>query len=73
MTVAEADNRFTVTVADDGVGFDPAASVAPSADARRGGMGLRTMRERAAAAGLTLHVDSAPGAGTRVTVSAPLP
>ena len=73
VTVTEADGRLGVTVADDGVGFDPAAPVPPSADAKRGGMGLRTMRERAAAAGLVLRVDSAIGAGTRVTVTAPLP
>ena len=73
VTVAEADGQLTVTVADDGVGFDPAAPVAPSADARWGGMGLRAMRERAAAAGLALRVDSAAGFGTRISVAAPLP
>jgi signal transduction histidine kinase len=35
-------------------------------------MGLRSMRARAAAAGLELIVDSRPGAGTRVTVGARL-
>jgi signal transduction histidine kinase len=72
VTIAERDGRLTVTVEDDGVGFDPAASVPPSADGRRGGMGLRSMRERAVAAGLALRIESTPGAGCRVTVEAPL-
>ena len=73
VTLAEADGQLSVIVADDGVGFDPAAPVAPSADARQGGMGLRAMRERAAAAGLSLRIDSAPDAGTSITVAARLP
>jgi PAS domain S-box-containing protein len=72
VAVREADGRLLATVADDGVGFDPAAPVVASADGQRGGMGMRSMRERAVAAGLTLRVESAPGAGTRVTVLAPL-
>jgi signal transduction histidine kinase len=46
-------------VEDDGRGFDPRAT---------GGFGLDAMRRRAAQAGLDLHVDSAPGQGTRVRV-----
>ena len=68
-----ADGRLRVVVADNGVGCDPAAPVTSAVDGRRGGMGLRSMRERAAAAGLAVQVESAPGAGTRVTVEAPLP
>jgi signal transduction histidine kinase len=44
-------------VEDDGVGFDPAA--AP-------GVGLTGLRERIAAMGGTLDIDSEPGGGTRV-------
>jgi signal transduction histidine kinase len=47
-------------VADDGRGFDPAAV--------RGGFGLRSMRERAAALGGVCTVESAPGRGTTVRV-----
>jgi signal transduction histidine kinase len=35
-------------------------------------MGLRSMRERAAAAGIDLDIRSALGQGTTVTASAPL-
>ncbi len=54
---------LTVSVEDDGVGFDPAA---PSA-----GLGLRHMRERAAWCGCELSIDSAPGRGTVVRVCVP--
>ncbi|GGM04954.1 sensor histidine kinase [Dactylosporangium sucinum] len=54
------------TVADDGVGFDPAA--APGGK----GHGLRSMAERVAGAGGTLRVTSEPGAGTKVEVWFPL-
>ena len=37
-----------------------------------GGLGMKTMRERAASLGGTLHVDSSPGAGTTIEVLIPL-
>jgi two-component system, NarL family, sensor kinase len=46
---------------DDGCGFDPAHI--PS-----GHLGLMMMRERAEAAGGTLHIESAPGQGTTIRV-----
>jgi len=67
MVQAEA---LTVQVRDDGAGFDPEARVAATADGVRGGQGMRSMRERAAAAGLTLAVASALGQGTTVTIQA---
>ncbi len=72
MTLAETETQLSVAVADDGLGFDPQAPVTPSADGRSGGMGLRSMHERATAAGLGLCIESAPGAGARVTITAPL-
>jgi signal transduction histidine kinase len=59
------DGGLRLVVTDDGAGFDPAVP-------RPGHLGLSTMRERAAALGGTLVVDSAPGRGTRVEVTVPL-
>jgi len=53
----------TLSVSDDGRGFDPAAP--------GDGHGLNSLRRRAAALRGTLAVDSAPGAGTRVVLSVP--
>ena len=53
-------------VADDGVGFDPSGAFP-------GHLGLRSMRERVAALGGTLEIDSAPGRGTRVRARIPSP
>ena len=61
-----------VAVTDSGAGFDPATGVRASADGASGGMGLRSMRERAAVAGLTLDLVSVPGAGTTIQVAASL-
>lgn len=57
-----------LTVTDDGVGFD---AHAPDARSRR--LGLTTMAERARAAGGTLQVSSAPGAGTTVRLEVRAP
>jgi signal transduction histidine kinase len=53
-------------VADDGAGFDLPATRRSS---RR--LGLTSMRERAEALGGVLHVDTAPGEGTRVSLEVP--
>jgi signal transduction histidine kinase len=53
-----------LVVRDDGAGFDPAAP-------RDGRLGLVSMRERAEALGGRLTVDTAPGAGTTVTLEVP--
>ena len=60
------DHRIVVTVADDGVGFDPAA---PGVRSRR--LGLTSMEERARALGGALAVVSRPGEGTTVTLEVP--
>lgn len=58
--------RLRLRVADDGRGFD-------LADARRVSrrLGLTSMRERAEALGGSLAIDTAPGAGTTVTLEVP--
>lgn len=61
----EVDGGLVAEVRDDGVGFAPEAR-------QRGHLprfGLAIMRERAEAIGAELTVDSAPGEGTRVTMT----
>jgi signal transduction histidine kinase len=55
----------TLTVADDGAGFDGEAR------AMAAGMGMASMRERAEAVGARARIESAPGRGTRVIVEVP--
>lgn len=59
-----------VWVRDDGVGFAADAARANGSDGS--GFGLISLRERARLAGGALQVQSAPGQGTRVTVTIPL-
>jgi signal transduction histidine kinase len=67
VTLSRSSRRVILEVADDGHGFAPDAPDAP------GGLGLASMRGRAAAAGGTLTIRSAPGSGTTVRLSVPLP
>jgi signal transduction histidine kinase len=57
-------------IEDDGLGFD-VASVNKSYD-KRGSLGMINLRERTELVNGLLHVDSAPGKGTRVQVYIPL-
>jgi signal transduction histidine kinase len=57
------DGRAVMEVADDGVGFQHATPA--------GGFGVPGMRERAARLGGNLHIESAPGAGTRLRIEVP--
>jgi signal transduction histidine kinase len=66
LTLSYLDDVVVLDVADDGVGFDPAALTAAG-----GGLGLHAMRERVAQLGGHLTVESAPGEGT--TIAAELP
>jgi signal transduction histidine kinase len=59
-----SEQQVQMSVTDDGCGFNPAVAMGPPA----GHMGLRSMRGRADKIGATLHVDSRPGAGTRIEV-----
>jgi PAS domain S-box-containing protein len=59
-----------LVVEDDGQGFDPAQPPAPPTAAR--GLGIHSMRERAAVHKGALAIDSAPGRGTRVSVEIPV-
>jgi PAS domain S-box-containing protein len=65
--LAGAQNGLLLTVADLGVGFDPAA-----AKMSRLGLGLVSMEERARAINGSFSIRSRPNAGTRVKVRVPL-
>jgi len=63
----EADaSHLTLTVRDDGKGFDPQT---PKARATR--LGMTTMQERVTAIGGMLELESAPGKGTTLRAKAP--
>ncbi|WP_135229720.1 sensor histidine kinase [Deinococcus fonticola] len=64
LAVRQDGLQVVLTVQDDGRGFDPQAP-------RPGSLGQRSMRERAAGAGGTLHVQSAEGQGTTLTLTLP--
>jgi signal transduction histidine kinase len=66
VTLHTTPEASRLTIADDGCGFDPSACRPPASDH---GWGLMIMRERAAAVGGELTVDSAPGRGTRIIVT----
>jgi len=61
----EMNGGARLTIADDGIGFDPEKRSQPN---NRRGLGLLTMAERAESIGGRLRIDSAPGRGTRVIV-----
>jgi signal transduction histidine kinase len=63
--LAQRDNQVTLTVTDNGTGFDASADYA-------GHYGLKTMHERARALGGEVTIESTPGAGTTVRAEIPL-
>ena len=67
VTVSMSPKRVTVTVKDDGGGFDVGETERRAA--RDGHLGLTSMRERAALEGALLDISSARGQGTTVRVS----
>ena len=65
VAISRKARTVVLEVSDDGAGFDPA-----QLGAHQVGMGLLTMRERAAMMGGRLSVISSPGRGTRIRVEA---
>jgi len=70
VSIGRNRGRICITVADDGIGFDTSGGI--SRKGRKGGFGLFSIRERLQHLGGSLKVDTKPGRGTRVTLSAPL-
>ncbi len=67
IALIQQESQLSLSIKDDGRGFDPA-----SLHTRRDGLGLLGMRERAAMLGGQLEIVSAPGQGTRLTITVPL-
>lgn len=67
MTLEQNGHEIRMTIADDGIGFCPAAT------SPEGHIGLSSMRARAEAAGGHLEIESSPGNGSVVTVWLPHP
>ncbi len=67
VSLQHVGDRCILQVADNGVGFDPAAT--DRADGH--GLGLLGMRERVAIVGGELEIVSQPGAGTTITARVP--
>jgi signal transduction histidine kinase len=63
LSLDERPGGLRLTVADDGVGFDP-----EEAGLRSRSLGLTSMEERARALGARLRIDSAPGRGTTIAL-----
>jgi signal transduction histidine kinase len=64
VSILEGPESVTVTIKDDGRGFDP--------DEHMLALGLLGMRERAELLGGRILIQSAPGAGTTITAVLPV-
>ncbi len=69
LSLSFPDHVALLEVRDNGQGFDLSELNKPS---KQGGFGMYGMRERAELLDASLSVDTAPGRGTRVSVSVPL-
>jgi PAS domain S-box-containing protein len=70
VAIRKIDTRIQVRVEDDGRGFDP-VKVATQA-VREGAFGLFSIQERLEGTGGLLQIESKPGRGTKITITAPL-
>jgi signal transduction histidine kinase len=69
VSIVQSPTLLSVTVEDNGQGFDLAAHTKPL---RNGRFGILGMRERAVALGGSLKIESSPGSGVRVVLQLPL-
>jgi signal transduction histidine kinase len=63
--LVQSGQTLILKIEDDGVGFD-------LEKVSTGGIGLKTMQERAESLNAQLHIDSQPGKGTRIVVEVKL-
>jgi PAS domain S-box-containing protein len=69
LSLALTEDEVRITVADEGVGFDPSATFARGG-VHTPGLGLFSIRERLALMGGRLEISSAPGRGARFVIFA---
>lgn len=69
VSISIKNNRIQIRVSDKGRGFDPAKKKFAAKD----GFGLFSIKERISLLGGDMAIDSAPGSGTRVLISVPVP
>ena len=67
--LTQQDGSVLLAITDDGIGFEP--NHLPARRGRKGGLGLLSMRERAAYAGGALKVKSTLGKGTTIRAQIP--
>ncbi len=70
VSLRKVDKHVNVTVEDDGAGFDPVEVRAKAV--QRAEFGLFSIRERLEQLGGHLEIESGPGQGSRITMTAPL-
>ena len=70
VSVRRRDNKISITVNDDGRGFDILKTQKMAV--KKGGFGLFSIRERLEQIGGKMEINSKPGRGTTVKIEAPL-
>jgi PAS domain S-box-containing protein len=71
VSMRQVNGFLKLTISDQGIGFDPAA-MSKSVDEGKG-FGLFSIRERLGLVGGKFDVQSAPGQGSRISLSVPMP
>jgi two-component system NarL family sensor kinase len=64
--VGIVDDRLVISVADDGVGFDPDAVTGATRS------GIARLRERVTLSRGEVRIESAPGCGAQITIEIPI-
>ena len=68
--LSQEQDQLTITVSDDGAGFDVAAVLGSYEE--RGSYGMVNLKERVALANGQYRLDSAPGKGTKLEITVPI-